>query len=187
MTTGNDDTWEMIRCERAALVDALDELKPDDWEKSSLCAGWSHQDVLAHLVFAASVTPIRYVGNFCRDFVASRFRPQLAVGRHVHRITASNTPQQLIAACFARGSMRKRTHPRPSSPFSVRRSSTARTSLLRLAERANTRLAISRRSRISTLRTTTSLGRNDACEASASRPAMCNGAAAAARRSRGRF
>ena len=111
MTTGNDDTWEMIRSERAALVGALGELEPDDWEKSSLCVGWSNQDVLAHLVFAASVTPIRYVGNFCRDFVASGFRPQLAVRRHVHRITASNTPQQLIAAFRSR--VDAHTHPPP--------------------------------------------------------------------------
>jgi hypothetical protein len=46
----------------------LDELEPDDWEKSSLCAGWTDQDGLAHLVFAASVMPIRHVGDFCRDF-----------------------------------------------------------------------------------------------------------------------
>jgi hypothetical protein len=46
----------------------LDELEPDDWEKSSLCAGWTDQDGLAHLVLAASVMPIRHVGDFCRDF-----------------------------------------------------------------------------------------------------------------------
>jgi hypothetical protein len=98
MTTGDGDAWEMIRSERAALVDALNELEPEDGEKSSLCAGWSNQDVLAHLVFAASVTPIRYVGNFCRDVVASGLRPQLAVSRHVRRITDSSTSHQLIAA-----------------------------------------------------------------------------------------
>jgi uncharacterized protein (TIGR03083 family) len=111
MKTSNEDTWEMIRSERVALVDALDELEPDDWELSSLCAGWSNQDVLAHLVFAASVTPFAYVGNFCRDLLASGFRPQLAVGRHVRTITASNTPQQLIAALRSR--VNAHTHPPP--------------------------------------------------------------------------
>ncbi|HEY1651209.1 MAG TPA: maleylpyruvate isomerase family mycothiol-dependent enzyme [Acidimicrobiales bacterium] len=111
MTTKTDDTWEMIRSERAALVDALDELEPDDWDQPSLSAGWTNQEVLAHLVFTASVTPLGSVGGFCRDLVASGLRPNLAVGRHVRRITASNTPGQLVA--LFRSRVNARTHPPP--------------------------------------------------------------------------
>jgi uncharacterized protein (TIGR03083 family) len=109
MTTSNDDTWEMIRNERAALVDALDDLEQDDWEHPSLCVGWSNQDVLAHLVFGATVTPLGFVGGFCRDLVASGLRPRLVASRHIRRVTASNTPQQLVAVLRSR--VNAHTHP----------------------------------------------------------------------------
>ncbi|HEY1832085.1 MAG TPA: maleylpyruvate isomerase family mycothiol-dependent enzyme [Acidimicrobiales bacterium] len=111
MTTSNDDTWKMIRSEREALVNAFDEVEPDDWKRSSLCAGWSNQDVLSHLVFAASVTPLGFFGGFCRDLVASGLRPRLAAGRHVRMSTASNTPEQLVGALRAR--VDAQTHPPP--------------------------------------------------------------------------
>ena len=109
MTTSNGGTWEMIRSERAALVDALDELEQDDWEQLSLCAGWSNREVLAHLVFGATVTSLGFIGDVCREFVASGLRPQLVADRHIRRVTASNTPQQLVAVLRSR--VNARTHP----------------------------------------------------------------------------
>ena len=42
--------------ERLALCDLLDSLAPDDWLIPSLCAGWSVQDVVAHLTLATRDT-----------------------------------------------------------------------------------------------------------------------------------
>lgn len=59
--------------ERLALCDLLDTLGPDDWATPSLCAGWTVQDVAAHLTLATLDTTwamvkgvIRARGSFDR-------------------------------------------------------------------------------------------------------------------------
>lgn len=49
------DLPSMIRTERLALIDFLETLGPDDWAVPSLCAGWSVQDVAAHLASASAI------------------------------------------------------------------------------------------------------------------------------------
>jgi hypothetical protein len=41
------DTWQMIKAERASLVDAVAALPDTNWSKPSLCAGWSVREVVA--------------------------------------------------------------------------------------------------------------------------------------------
>jgi len=43
-------TVEAIRRERLGLVDWLRQLSPSDWNRPSLCAGWTVKHVVAHLV-----------------------------------------------------------------------------------------------------------------------------------------
>ena len=45
-----------VTAERRALCDLLDSLAPDDWKIPSLCAGWTVQDVVAHLTLATRDT-----------------------------------------------------------------------------------------------------------------------------------
>lgn len=45
------DTFELVRHERAGLVDALGGLTDAQWAEPSRCDGWCERDVLAHLVF----------------------------------------------------------------------------------------------------------------------------------------
>ena len=33
-----------------ALVDLLTDLSPDDWQKPTVCAGWTVKDIAAHLL-----------------------------------------------------------------------------------------------------------------------------------------
>jgi hypothetical protein len=48
------DLWRVVWAERAALVDDLDGLTPDQWQTPSVCAGRDVHDVLAHVAAPAS-------------------------------------------------------------------------------------------------------------------------------------
>jgi hypothetical protein len=67
-----DEVWEAIDVERADLADLLDSLNAQEWETSSLCAGWRVRDVAAHLTLAqmgllpAAIAAARARGNFNR-------------------------------------------------------------------------------------------------------------------------
>ncbi len=44
-----DRAWQAIRTQRLAVADLLESLDAAEWERPSLCEGWSVQDVAAHL------------------------------------------------------------------------------------------------------------------------------------------
>jgi uncharacterized protein (TIGR03083 family) len=48
--------WEVIAVERARLADLLDDLAPADWDRASLCAGWTVRHVAAHVISSPQVT-----------------------------------------------------------------------------------------------------------------------------------
>jgi len=91
-------TWQMIRSERAALVDALAALPPADWDRPSLCTGWTVRDVVAHIVATAQLTPLGFVGKFA----GSGFNFGRMVGKDIAALTAANTDDQLVALLRAR-------------------------------------------------------------------------------------
>ena len=86
------DTWAMIRAERAALVDDLTALEPADWDKPSLCVGWTVRDTVAHILATACMTPPRFVGKMA----ANRFDFQKMTRAEIARLTAAHTDQQLV-------------------------------------------------------------------------------------------
>jgi uncharacterized protein (TIGR03083 family) len=47
-----DTIWEHIDTERAWLADLLDSLPEQEWDRASLCQGWTVRDVGAHVTFA---------------------------------------------------------------------------------------------------------------------------------------
>jgi uncharacterized protein (TIGR03083 family) len=53
----SDTIWQHIDEERAWMADFLEALPAKDWQRPSLCAGWTVRDVGAHLTFAQ--TPVR--------------------------------------------------------------------------------------------------------------------------------
>ena len=82
----SSDIWPVVHAERRALAADLEGLAPDRWETSSLCAGWSVHDVLAHMVATAKETPARFFTglagagfNFGR-FTAKRIDAEKAGG-----------------------------------------------------------------------------------------------------------
>jgi uncharacterized protein (TIGR03083 family) len=56
-----DDVWSMVHVERAALIDDLARLDDGQWERPSLCDGWTVHDVVAHMVNTARTTRLSFV------------------------------------------------------------------------------------------------------------------------------
>lgn len=60
------ETWALVHAERAALIHDLEGLDDDEWERASLCAGWTVHDVVAHLVDSARATRLGFVVGMAR-------------------------------------------------------------------------------------------------------------------------
>jgi uncharacterized protein (TIGR03083 family) len=99
------DVWQMIEAERAAQADALAALSAADWDRPSLCAGWTVRDVVAHLIDTATVTP----PVFAARYVASGFRFPVMVRRTIAEIQAGRTDAELVE--LLRGRVSARTAP----------------------------------------------------------------------------
>lgn len=61
-----DDVWSMVHAERAALIEDLAHLDDEQWEKPSLCEGWTVHDVVAHLVDTARTTRLGFMVGLAR-------------------------------------------------------------------------------------------------------------------------
>jgi uncharacterized protein (TIGR03083 family) len=68
-----DEIWRHTHRERSRLADLLETLSAQEWERPSLCPGWTVRDVAAHVIASAMVTPlgvltgmVRARGNFDR-------------------------------------------------------------------------------------------------------------------------
>ena len=60
------DVWPLVHAERAALVDDLGRLDTEQWERPSLCDGWTVHDVAAHLVDTARTTRLGFLAGLVR-------------------------------------------------------------------------------------------------------------------------
>jgi uncharacterized protein (TIGR03083 family) len=92
------DTWQMIKDERASLVDALAELPDADWDKPSLCAGWTVREVVGHMTATANMTPPKFLAKLA----GSGFNFQKLTRRDIHRYTAGKTNAELVDALRSR-------------------------------------------------------------------------------------
>lgn len=83
--------WAAIHAERAALATDLAELTDEQWASPSLCAGWSVQDVVAHLSAAALTGRVAWV----RSILGARFDMDLHNDRRL-REQRGATPQETL-------------------------------------------------------------------------------------------
>ncbi|WP_242907643.1 maleylpyruvate isomerase family mycothiol-dependent enzyme [Actinomadura terrae] len=60
------DVWPIVHAERAALIDDLAGLTDEQWQKPSLCEGWTVHEVVAHLVDTALTTRLGFVAALVR-------------------------------------------------------------------------------------------------------------------------
>ena len=51
-----DEVWRTVDRERSRLADLLEQLTADEWERASLCAGWSVRHVAAHVISSPQAT-----------------------------------------------------------------------------------------------------------------------------------
>ena len=87
------DTWTSIENGRTAFGDYLTTLTPDDWNKPSLCAGWTVKDVAAHML----VIPTMAKGQVFRSFVGSGFNLDKLNAKLVRALTAEMSAADIAA------------------------------------------------------------------------------------------
>jgi uncharacterized protein (TIGR03083 family) len=92
------DTWQMIKDERASLVSALAALSDADWDKPSLCAGWTVRDVVGHMIATANMTPPKFVAKLA----SAGFNFQKLTRRDIQHFMAGRTNAELVEALRSR-------------------------------------------------------------------------------------
>src|SRR5262245_35701160 len=85
-------TWDMIRDERASLVDALAGLPVDAWDKPSLAAGWTVRDVVAHMIATARMTPPKFFAGM----IGTGFRFHTYNEKNIARVRAGRSDTDLV-------------------------------------------------------------------------------------------
>jgi len=84
--------WGLVHDARRDLAEDLAGLTEAQWATESLCAGWSVEEVVAHLTAAASVGRWRWI----RSIVAAGFRPAVHNERRL-REQGGPTPADTLA------------------------------------------------------------------------------------------
>jgi uncharacterized protein (TIGR03083 family) len=59
---------DLARAEREDLLVLLESLSPEEWSKPSLCAGWSVQDVVAHMLSYEELGARQLAGRFAQGW-----------------------------------------------------------------------------------------------------------------------
>jgi uncharacterized protein (TIGR03083 family) len=91
MSGGRRDVWPMVHAERSVLVTDLEGLDDEEWQRPSLCEGWTVHDVVAHLVDTARTTRLGFVA----DMVRARFDFDRLNARGVERERGASPPETL--------------------------------------------------------------------------------------------
>jgi uncharacterized protein (TIGR03083 family) len=92
------DTWQMIKAERQSLVDALEKLPDPDWDKQSLCTGWTVREVVAHIVATANMTPPKFFAKLA----GSGLNFQTMTRKDIAQVMAGKTNAELVDALRSR-------------------------------------------------------------------------------------
>lgn len=88
------DPWPMIEADRRALAEYLSGLSSEEWNRQSLCAGWSVADVAAHMLVIPTVSK----GTTFINFLGSGFNLDKFSDKMIKRIRSEKTPEQMAAA-----------------------------------------------------------------------------------------
>jgi uncharacterized protein (TIGR03083 family) len=86
-------TWDMIRSERASLVDALAALPAADWGRPSLATGWTVRDVVAHMIATAQMTPPKFFGGLA----STGFKFNAMSEKNIAKVREARTDVDLVA------------------------------------------------------------------------------------------
>jgi uncharacterized protein (TIGR03083 family) len=88
------DPWNDIKQDREQFADYLQSLDADDWDKPSLCDGWTVKGVSTHLL----VTPTMSKGKIFLSFLGSGFNLDKMSAKLVDQMTNEMSTDQIIEA-----------------------------------------------------------------------------------------
>ena len=86
------DPWGPIKVDRELLADYLESLAPEDWDKPSLCEGWTVKGVATHLL----VTPTMSKGKVFLAFVGSGFNLSKMSQKQIDRMTSEMSTDEIV-------------------------------------------------------------------------------------------
>jgi uncharacterized protein (TIGR03083 family) len=86
--------WGHIHRERRALAEALSGLPLDDWQRDTLCPGWSVLDIAAHVISNPQITARHMPGMVGRNLGRSY---DAMIFREVKRWSRDQTPERVLA------------------------------------------------------------------------------------------
>lgn len=121
MLTGLAVDGQLIRAERRALIDLLESLSPDPWAMPSLCAGWTVQDVAAHVAWM----PAPPGGKTVLELGRSGLRIDRMIGDtatrwsgegHLGAVAPQRCDKCYPTWCFSRRRTRRRSYPPAGYP-----------------------------------------------------------------------
>lgn len=96
------DIWTSVENGRNAFADYLASLAPEDWQRASLCAGWTVTDVVAHML----VVPTMSKAKVFASFSSSGFNLDKMNAKLVTKLTAQLSPNEILAKTRASASSR---------------------------------------------------------------------------------
>ncbi|WP_165807012.1 maleylpyruvate isomerase family mycothiol-dependent enzyme [Nocardioides currus] len=82
--------WAHVHAERAALATTLARLDDEQWQRPSLCAGWTVKDVAAHVIAHPQTGWGQLSGMAVRNYNAM-------ILREVRRLGERSTPESILA------------------------------------------------------------------------------------------
>jgi uncharacterized protein (TIGR03083 family) len=100
LLTTSEQMFDAITAQRIALADRLDNLSPNAWDQSSLCAGWRVRDVVAHLVSILEIPIGTFLWKSATSGGFNKFADKSA--RHI----GGRPPADLVAALRSNASKR---------------------------------------------------------------------------------
>jgi uncharacterized protein (TIGR03083 family) len=104
------DTWTSISNSRKAFADYLGGLSSADWDKASLCAGWTVKDVVAHML----VIPTVPKGKVFLGFVGSGFNLDKMNAKFVKKLSSEMSTGAMADATRSSADSRSmRMSPKP--------------------------------------------------------------------------
>jgi uncharacterized protein (TIGR03083 family) len=83
--------WALVHAERTVLAEDLSGLTAEQWRHGTLCGQWDVEEVVAHLIAAASLNQRRWV----RSMLGARFRPDVHNQRRLDEHRGS-TPAETL-------------------------------------------------------------------------------------------
>ncbi|MFI2229021.1 maleylpyruvate isomerase family mycothiol-dependent enzyme [Nocardia testacea] len=89
----DEQVWAAVAAERRSLVDLLDGLTEQQWDRQSWCAGWRIRDVVAHIVLTSRAG----AGEILWELLRARGNPDRMSFATAVRRANSRSSQDLLA------------------------------------------------------------------------------------------